>query len=136
MKDEIRNVWKFYLETNAVKSAYVKPICTVSIMAMTKSVIAYQKINRLKAPFLIFDYKSKTDDDDQWLYIPATQVRRVSSSERGEYFLGTDFTYDDIQNGGKIEQEDFNFELLGTNEFEGRMMYEVLCVPKMKIVKN
>jgi len=64
--------------------------------------------------FLTFDYPEANRDDDQWLYLPALRkVRRISASDRGDYFLGTDFTYEDIKKSGKIELGDFNFKVLG-----------------------
>lgn len=97
-----------------------------------KIMISYNKPKSVRGTaFLIFDYQNKGSDDDQWLYIPALRkVRRVSSSERGEYFLGTDFTYDDIKNGGKIEEADYEFTLLGVEDFDNRKMYKIECIPK------
>ena len=72
--------------------------------------------------FLTYDYKT-TDvdgvdkDDDQWLYLPALRkVRRISSSDRGDYFLGTDFTYDDIKLEGKVDVKDYNFSLIDSDK--------------------
>ncbi|MDF1781518.1 MAG: outer membrane lipoprotein-sorting protein [Alcanivoracaceae bacterium] len=60
--------------------------------------------------FLTYDYPNNDVEDDQWLYLPALRkVRRISASDRGDYFLGTDFTYEDIKKAGKIEQSDFDF---------------------------
>lgn len=60
--------------------------------------------------FLTYDYVTASKDDDQWLYLPSLRkVRRISSSDRGDYFLGTDFTYEDIKKAGKIEIDDFDF---------------------------
>ena len=40
----------------------------------------------------------KEKDDDQWLYLPAMRkVRRISVSDRADYFLGTDLSYEDIK---------------------------------------
>lgn len=64
--------------------------------------------------FLTFDYPDAEQDDDQWLYLPSLRkVRRISSSDRGDFFLGTDFTYEDIKKAGKVELSDFNFKSLG-----------------------
>jgi len=44
-------------------------------------------------------------DDDQWIYLPALgRVRRIASSEGNSSFMGSDFTYDDMQ----IENDDSN----------------------------
>lgn len=50
--------------------------------------------------------------DDQWLYLPSMRkVRRISAASRGDYFLGTDLTYDDIKNEGRLVADDYRFEL-------------------------
>lgn len=37
-------------------------------------------------------------DDDQWIYLPALRrVRRIAASEGDSSFMGTEFTYDDLQ---------------------------------------
>jgi hypothetical protein len=47
--------------------------------------------------YLSWDYAEIGKDDDKWLYMPAMKkVRRISGSSRNEYFMGTDFTYDDM----------------------------------------
>ena len=49
-------------------------------------------INIRGTAFLTFDYIDK--EDDRWLYLPALRkTRRISGSEKGDYFLGTDLTY-------------------------------------------
>lgn len=64
--------------------------------------------------FLTYDYPDENIDDDQWLYLPALRkARRISASDRGDYFLGTDFTYEDIKNEGKVELSDYEFKTLG-----------------------
>jgi hypothetical protein len=43
-------------------------------------------------------------DTDQWIYLPAYHAaRRVASANRGDTWMGTDFTYEDITDA-KIEQ--------------------------------
>ena len=35
--------------------------------------------------------------DDQWIYLPALKkVKRISSDSKSDYFMGSDFTYDDL----------------------------------------
>ena len=50
----------------------------------------------------------RTDGDaDQWIYLPAYHAaRRVASTNRGDTWMGTDFTYEDIADV-KIEQYDY-----------------------------
>lgn len=79
-----------------------------------RTVLFYKKPTNVKGTaFLTFDYKDTAKDDDQWLYLPAMRkVRRISSSDRGDYFLGTDFTYEDIMLEGKLELTDYDFSVM------------------------
>ena len=56
--------------------------------------------------FLTWDYDDTKKDDDKWLYLPAMKkTRRISgSSSKTDYFMGTDFTYDDM--GSRNVDED------------------------------
>ena len=70
--------------------------------------------------FLTFDYAASGEEDDQWLYLPALRkVRRISGSDRGDYFMGTDFTYDDMKLDGKLALQDYEFKTLGRDSADG-----------------
>jgi outer membrane lipoprotein-sorting protein len=70
--------------------------------------------------FLTYDYPEADKDDDQWLYLPAMRkVRRISASDRGDYFLGTDFTYEDIKLETRVSIDDYQRHTLGENEIDG-----------------
>ncbi|MBK5201472.1 MAG: outer membrane lipoprotein-sorting protein [Spirochaetaceae bacterium] len=44
-------------------------------------------------------------NDDQWIYLPALKkVKRISSGSSNDYFMGSDFTYDDM--GERLPSED------------------------------
>jgi len=95
-----------------------------------KTVIFYKTPSNVKdTAFLTFDYKDESVDDDQWLYLPAMRkVRRISASDRGDYFLGTDFTYEDIKKEGKIAIEDYTYNTIGEETFDGIKTYKVEAV--------
>jgi len=83
-----------------------------------KTVIFFISPKRLKGTgFLTYDNAIK--DDEQWLYLPSLRkVRRISSANRGDWFLGTDFSYEEIKKETKISKDDFNFKLLDeTDDF-------------------
>ena len=47
--------------------------------------------------FMNWSYTTVGKDDDQWIYLPALKkVKRISSDSKGDYFMGSDFTYDDL----------------------------------------
>jgi hypothetical protein len=51
-------------------------------------------------------------DDDQWLYMPATKkMQRIASGSKKNYFMGTDFTYEDMESE---DIENFNYTVLKT----------------------
>ncbi len=82
--------------------------------------------------YLNFDWLDAERDDDSWLYLPALQrVKRLASSETSDAFLGSDFTYADI-NGIEIDWYDYRF----INESEivdGQECWVIEVVPKAEI---
>ena len=67
-------------------------------------------------------------DDDQWIYLPALdRVRRIAGGEGDDAFMGTDFTYNDLE-GRDIEG--YNYELLREEQVDDWNTYVVETVPK------
>ncbi|MFN7055643.1 outer membrane lipoprotein-sorting protein [Hyphomonas sp.] len=68
-----------------------------------------------KAPAAIADtaflsHEPSGSAGENWLYLPATdRVRRLPSSERGSYFMGTDLTYGDIKDNFRFSLDDWDF---------------------------
>lgn len=63
--------------------------------------------------FLTHDYRNPERSDQQWTYLPALRKpRRVSTAERGNYFFGTDFTYEDMKSALKFPLRDYRFKTL------------------------
>jgi len=47
--------------------------------------------------FMNWSYSKEGKSDDQWIYLPALKrVKRISSDSKSDYFMGSDFTYDDL----------------------------------------
>lgn len=78
--------------------------------------------------FLTWDYDQIGKDDDKWLYLPAMKkTRRISgASSKTDYFMGTDFTYDDM--GDRNIDED-KHKLLRTETLDGKKCWVVESVP-------
>ncbi|SJZ33615.1 outer membrane lipoprotein-sorting protein [Selenihalanaerobacter shriftii] len=67
-------------------------------------------------------------DDDKWIYLPALgRVRRISSSEGDSSFMGSDFTYDDMETREVAEDD---HKLLRTEKLGKYECYVVKSVPK------
>jgi len=87
--------------------------------------------------FLIWDYVSAEREDDQWLYLPALRrTRRISAVDRGDYFLGTDFTYEDIKLDGRLEREDYDFSLLNSDCGDDCATYRLVGIPRSEDIAN
>jgi len=80
--------------------------------------------------FLTWDYSDSDKDDDQWLYLPAMRkVRRISASDRGDYFLGTDLTYEDIKLETRVSIPDYRRKTIGEDEQDGHHCFLVEAIP-------
>ena len=101
-----------------------------------RTVIFYRAPANIRdTAFLTYDYAGAEVDDDQWLYLPALRkVRRVSASDRGDYFLGTDFTYEEIKKENKIELSDYTLSRVGTEIVDGVACVVVEGVPKTNAI--
>ena len=92
-----------------------------------RTAIFYLKPKNIKdTAFLTYDYADKEKDDDQWLYLPAMRkVRRISASDRGDYFLGTDLSYEDIKLETRVSIKDYTRKTIGEDEVDGFHCYVV-----------
>lgn len=80
--------------------------------------------------FMNWSYDEEGKDDDQWIYLPALKkVKRISSDSKSDYFMGSDFTYDDL--GDRHPSEDTH-KLLREEKLNGEDCYVVESIPKEK----
>ena len=78
--------------------------------------------------FMNWSYDEEGRDDDQWIYLPALKrVKRISSDSKSDYFMGSDFTYDDL--GDRHPSKD-DHRLLREEALNGESCYVVESVPK------
>ena len=78
--------------------------------------------------FMNWSYDEDGKDDDQWIYLPALKrVKRISSDSKSDYFMGSDFTYDDL---GDRQPTADTHKLLREEEIDGEMCYVVESIPK------
>ena len=80
--------------------------------------------------FLSWDYEASEGTDKQWLFLPATQrTRTIPASERGDAFMGTDFSYEDIKSNLRLDLDDYSFKMLDTKTKEGKTFYTIEAIP-------
>ena len=81
--------------------------------------------------FLSHDYRAAGSVDKRWMFLPAARkVRRIPASQRGKNFLGTDFSYEDIQSELKFKLSDWHFEYQGQFIQDGQTRHRLTGSPK------
>lgn len=77
--------------------------------------------------FMNWSYTVVGQDDDQWIYLPALKkVKRISSDSKGDYFMGSDFTYDDL--GDRHPSSDTH-TVIGREDVSGESCFVVQSIP-------
>ncbi len=75
--------------------------------------------------FLSIEHTDKADD--RWLFLPALgRSRRISANEKTDRFMGSDFTYEDLE---RINLVDFDYELLEEEAVEEQVCYKIKATP-------
>lgn len=78
--------------------------------------------------FMNWSYDEAGRSDDQWIYLPALKrVKRISSEGRGDSFMGSDFTYDDL--GDRHPSED-EHRITGSETIAGEDCWIVESIPR------
>nr|WKN34987.1 outer membrane lipoprotein-sorting protein [Tunicatimonas sp. TK19036] len=76
--------------------------------------------------FLAIEYSGR--DDDQWLYLPAfRKTRRISPNNESDYFVGSDFTFEDLN---REDLEEHTYSLEGEETVDGAACFLIHAMPK------
>lgn len=94
-----------------------------------RTVIVFQKPASVAGTrFLTVEVSGR--DDDQWIFLPSLgKVRRISSSEGSNSFMGTDFSYDDLSAPDRDVSEDVH-RMLREENLDGADCWVIESVPK------
>jgi len=77
--------------------------------------------------FLSYDYYDDAKDDDQWLYLPALKkVKRIASSDKSSSFMGTDFTYADMN---ERHTKNYEYKLLKEDVVNEHKVWVIEATP-------
>ncbi len=79
-----------------------------------KILIIFDQPRDVKGTALL-TFTHRTEDDDQWLYLPALKrVKRISSSNKSGPFMGSEFAYEDITSE---EVEKYTYKYIREEKF-------------------
>lgn len=79
--------------------------------------------------FLSFEWDDESKEDDNWLFLPAIgKPKRISSGNKKDSFMGSDFSYADM-NGLEINEWDFSFAK-ESEVVDGHDCWVIEAVPK------
>ena len=107
----------------------------------TRSVKRYSKRDENKNTSMLIRFLSPADvrgsaylsvehsanDESRYLYLPALKkARRISAGEDSDNFMGSDFTYEDLDN---IDFDKYSFKLLGSESLNSVECHKVEVTP-------
>ncbi len=91
-----------------------------------KKLMVFLKPNDVKNTTFM-NWSFEDGSEDQWIYLPALKkIKRISSDSDSDYFMGSDFTYDDL--GDRHPKEDTH-TLFGEEIIDGHDCYIVESIP-------
>jgi hypothetical protein len=96
----------------------------------TRTLIFFRSPSDVKGTaYMSFDWQNLQQQDDTWLFLPALQkITRLAASDESGSFMGSDFSYADI-NG--LDLEDFEYEFVnGSETVDGHDCWVIKSQPK------
>jgi len=76
--------------------------------------------------FLVWEHKDQ--DNDVFIYLPALKkVRRIASDQKNQSFMGSDFSYADMENE---DVDDASHKILSEELWEGKPCWVIESIPK------
>lgn len=95
-EEESQEIVILDVTSNKKESRQVKRFSTKKDSKNTKSVLYFNEPATIKGAGLL-SWK-ENGEDNQWLYVPELKkLQRIASGSRKNYFMGTDFTYADLE---------------------------------------
>ena len=116
--------------TNSANSKRVREIkqFTKDLGKVDKKIMFFQSPADVKnTSFMNWSYDEEGKDDDQWIYLPALKkTKRISSDSKSDYFMGSDFTYDDL--GDRKPKQDVH-KIIRQEKLNGEQCYVIESTP-------
>jgi len=101
---------------------------SANIDGIDKSMMFLLKPTEVKGTgFLMFDYESAQQDDDQWMFLPnLNKAKRIASGDKTGSFMGSDFSYADMT---KRNLEEWTYTILKEDDVKGVKVWIVESIP-------
>jgi len=85
-----------------------------------KSLMIFKTPADVKGTALL-SFAHKSDDDEQWLYLPALKrVKRIASDNKSGPFMGSEFAYEDIT---PQEVEKYTYKFIKDDKLDGKDVF-------------
>ena len=80
--------------------------------------------------FLAIDHFDASRPDDQWYYKPQRKrAQRIPGMSRGESFMGSDFSFEDLKKEDRFQIDEYHWRKLGEEPLAGRTLWTLEQVP-------
>ena len=103
---------------------------TAEVSDGTKSISFFLSPSDVKnTSYLSYNWDDPLKDNDSWLYLPSLQkTNRISSGDRSNSFMGSDFTFSDLDG---VEIEDYTFKIVKESDMvDGTDCWIIEATPK------
>lgn len=82
--------------------------------------------------FMSFDWADPNEEDNSWLYLPSLhKVKRIPASDKSGSFLGSDFTYSDVEG---VEVSHYDYKILNpSTKVDGVECWLIQRTPKVEM---
>ena len=94
-----------------------------------KSITFFKKPKDVEGTIML-SHTHITDNDDQWLYLPALgRVKRISSSNKSGSFMGSEIAFEDFSGS---DYRKYDWKYIGEEEYDGEICFQIESYPKYK----
>ena len=94
-----------------------------------KSITFFKKPKDVEGTIML-SHTHVTDNDDQWIYLPALgRVKRISSSNKSGSFMGSEIAFEDFSG---LDYRKYEWKYLGEEEYNGEVLFKIESYPKYK----
>jgi len=109
---EIQKIKLSDIKSGAKESRDMERFKKTDAEDLTKSLVVFKSPTNIKGTALL-SHEQADRGDDQWLYVPELRkTQRIAPSGKKNYFMGTDFTFADMENEN-LNQNEYTCEKEG-----------------------